>query len=114
MVNHPFKTDGTENVNRVVSLYVTSQRPTVSVEMLEQNNTRHIKVIDLGTAWRLVEGCSCTQAEQPLVQLFDVAGSRYNSAHVQIDGRDLLIEKPKDAPTVSLWVRVGDCTMRLQ
>lgn len=114
MVNYSYKPVGATEELSSVNLYLTSQRPTVSVEMLEQNNTGHIKVIDLVTAWRLVEGCSCTQAEQPLVQLFDVAGSRYNSAHVRIDGRDLLIEKPKDAPTVLLWVRVGECTVRLQ
>lgn len=114
MANFSYKPDGATEESSCVNLYLTSQRPTVSVETAVADRTLHVSVIDVGTSWRLIGGGSCTLAERPSVQLFDVSGARYHSTHVQIDGLDLVIEKPKDLPAVSLWARVGDCTVRLQ
>lgn len=114
MANFSYKPEGATEESSCVNLYLTSQRPTVSVETAVADRTLHVSVIDVGTSWRLIEGGSCTLAERPSVQLFDVSGAHYHSTDVQIDGLDLVIEKPKDLPAVSLWARVGDCTVRLQ
>lgn len=114
MVNFSFKPEGAVEESACVNLYLTTQRPTVSVDLLDSTAGYRVNVIDIGTAWRLVDAVSCGHVDQPVATLYDVSGTQYMVEAPRVDGRDVVIEKPKGLPQVSLWLRVGECTIRVQ
>jgi hypothetical protein len=96
---------------RAVSLYLTSERPTVWVTESVKDTTR--VVIDQGETWRVVNGISCSFDPLQSATIYDVTGADLGTVFIASNGTDLVIEKPKALSQQVFWLRIGTCTLRL-
>ena len=98
-----------------LNLYLTTQRPVVSVPPSEtETDSADFRVVDMGSAWRVLGAASCLTSAPAAVSLIDVRGAAIGTAMPELQGEDILLRKPRTIPTGVLFVRVGTCTIRLQ
>ncbi|RPI68954.1 MAG: VCBS repeat-containing protein [Ignavibacteriae bacterium] len=111
MVSIPFKLFNTTRYSRAVSLYLTSQRPTVSVKEAAEDSS--MLVVDQGETWLAIGGVSCTSVPAVSAEIYDVSGAIVAIVTLSINGTDLILDKPKPISHQALWLRLGSCTLRL-
>ncbi len=112
MINAAFKRSQQGDETTAVSLYLTSQRPTVSVK--EPPPTTEARVIDQGERWRIIDGMNCIDGVSTTARIYDISGAIVTTVTLNVTGADIVIEKPREISRQALWVRVGECTWRLQ
>lgn len=112
MINAAFKKTIQDSERVVVSLYLTSQRPIVSVK--ESPTTTEARVVDQGERWRIVEGMACIDGNQITARIYDINGAVVAMVTLNVTGADIIIDKPREISRQALWLRVGECSVRLQ
>lgn len=112
MVTMWYRDTESQKYQSAVSLYLTSQRPIVSVK--EPPPTTEVSVIDQGESWRIVDGVQCFETSSTSARIYDINGSAVATVTVTCSGADVVIDKPRALSPQALWLRLGACTVRLQ
>jgi hypothetical protein len=111
MINAAFKQSPQDDEKIVVSLYLTSQRPTVSTTEAAIDSAR--LVVDQGSSWRIVDGMTCSLEPVKSARIYDVNGAVVAIVTLIVSGADLIVDKPTALSQQPLWLRFGYCTLRL-
>ena len=111
MINATFKRSQQDGEVAVVSLYLTSQRPTVSTSEAATDSAR--LVVDQGSSWRIVSGMTCSLEPAKSARIYDVNGAVVATVSLIVSGADLIVDKPTVLSQQPLWLRLGYCTLRL-
>jgi len=112
MVTLSFKLFGTTTNSRAVSLYLSSQRSTVSV--IERSTVITTKIVDQGDRWHIVDGAQCFEAPPTSARIYDINGATVATVMVACSDTDMVIEKSRELSKQPLWIRLGTCIVRLQ
>jgi hypothetical protein len=112
MINAAFKNAIQDSERFVVSLYLTSQRPVVSVK--ESVPIPEMRVIDQDECWRIIDGMNCLDGASTTARIYDINGVAVATVTIKFNGTDAVIDKPQDLSRQTLWLRMGKCSVRLQ